>query len=58
MWRGLIALEDRPVRNLQKNRRLAKALSDAGWARFRHWVEYSGRVHQVPVIAVPPQYTS
>src|SRR5262249_1530519 len=54
----LIALEDVQLRNLVKNRHLAKALSDAGWARFRSWVEYYGRLQQVPVIAVPPHYTS
>jgi putative transposase len=54
----LIALEDRQVRNLVRNRRLAKSISDAGWATFRRWVEYYGRVHGVPVVAVPPQYTS
>jgi putative transposase len=54
----LIALEDLQVRNLVRNRRLAKAISDAGWARLRWWVEYYGRLHGVPVIAVAPQYTS
>ncbi len=55
---GLIALEDLQVRNLVKNRYLAKSISDAGWARFRHWVEYYGGVQGIPIIAVPPQYTS
>jgi putative transposase len=54
----LIALEDLQIRNLVRNRRLAKAISDAGWARFRHWVEYYGRLHGIPVVAVPPHYTS
>jgi putative transposase len=54
----LIALEDLAVRNLVRNRRLAKAISDVGWGRFRRWVEYYGRLHGVPVLAVPPQYTS
>jgi putative transposase len=54
----LIALEDLPVRNLVRNRHLAKAISDAGWSRFRHWVEYYGRLHEVAVIAVPPAYTT
>jgi putative transposase len=54
----LIALEDLQVRNLVRNWRLAKSISDAGWATFRRWVEYYGRVHGVPVVAVPPQYTS
>jgi putative transposase len=54
----LIALEDLPVRNLVRNRHLAKAISDVGWARLRRWVEYYGTLHNVPVVAVPPAYTS
>jgi putative transposase len=54
----LIALEDLQVRNLVRNRRLAKAISDVGWSRLRRWVEYYGRLHEVPVVAVPPQYTT
>jgi IS605 OrfB family transposase len=54
----LIALENLQVRNLVKNRRLAKSISDAGWARFRHWLEYYGSLHRIPVIAVAPEYTS
>jgi putative transposase len=52
----LIALEDLPVRNLVRNRHLAKAISDVGWARLRRWVEYSGRLQGVLVVA--PEYTS
>ncbi len=54
----LIALEDLKVRNLVRNRRLAKAISDVGWSRLRWWVEYYGRLHGVPVVAAPPAYTS
>ena len=54
----LIALEDVPVRNLVRNRHLAKAISDVGWSRFRRWLEYYGQLHQIPVIAIAPQYTS
>jgi putative transposase len=54
----LIALEDLQVRNLVRNRRLAKAISDVGWSRLRRWVEYYGRLHNVPVVAVPPAFTS
>jgi putative transposase len=54
----LIALEDLKVRNLVRNRRLAKAISDVGWSRFRWWVEYYGRLHGIAVVAVPPKYTS
>ena len=54
----LIALEDLPVRNLVRNRHLAKAISDVGWSRLRWWVEYYGRLQGVPVVAVPPEYAS
>jgi len=54
----LIALEGLQVRNLVRNRHLAKSISDASWARFRQWVEYYGQVHGIPVVAVPPHYTS
>jgi putative transposase len=51
-------LEDLQVANLLRNRRLAKSISDAGWAQFRSILEakaaYAGR----RVIAVPPAYTS
>ncbi len=54
----LVALEDLKVRNMVKNHHLAKSISDAAWSQFREWLEYFGRVFGVPVIAVPPQYTS
>jgi putative transposase len=54
----MIYLEDLQVANLLRNRRLAKSISDAGWAQFRSILEakaaYAGR----RVIAVPPAYTS
>jgi IS605 OrfB family transposase len=54
----LIALEDLKVRNLVRNRRLAKAISDVGWARLRWWVEYYGQLQGVLVVAAPPESTS
>jgi putative transposase len=53
-----IYLEDLQVRNMVRNRHLAKRISDAGWAAFRTILEgkavYAGR----RVVAVPPAYTS
>jgi putative transposase len=53
-----IYLEDLRVANLVNNSRLAKSISDAGWAQFRTILEgkaaYAGR----RVIAVPAAYTS
>jgi putative transposase len=54
----LIALEDLQVRNLVRNRHLAKAISDVGWSRLRWWVEYYGRLQGIPVVAVAPEDTS
>jgi putative transposase len=53
-----IAFEDLQIRNLVKNRSLAKSISDAGWARFRWWVEHYARLHGIVAVAVPPQWTS
>jgi putative transposase len=54
----LIAYEDLQVRNMVKNHKLAKSISDAGWYMFRQWVEYFGKIYGKVTIAVPPQYTS
>ena len=54
----LLAHEDLPIRNLVKNHRLAKSLSDAAWGRFLLWVSYYAQLHGIPVLAVPPQYTT
>src|SRR6266849_8392492 len=54
----LIAYEHLQIRNMVRNRRLAKSIHDAGWGIFLHWLAYYGRVHAISIIAVPPQYTS
>ena len=54
----LIAYEHLQVANLVKNRSLAKSISDASWGRFLAWVNYYGDVHNIPVIAVEPAFTS
>ena len=54
----LIAYEDLQIRNMVRNRRLSKAISDASWGSFLHWVKYYGTMHGIPVIAVPPQFTT
>jgi putative transposase len=54
----LIAYEDLQVRNMVKNHKLAKSISDASWSMFRLWVEYFGKVFGKVTVAVPPHYTS
>ena len=54
----LVAYEDLMVRNMVKNRKLSKSISDAAWSAFRNWLEYFGQVFGVVTVAVPPHYTS
>src|SRR5437588_8895305 len=54
----LIAYEHLQIRNLVKNHKLAKSIHDAAWGQFLAWVKAYGIMHDVPVVAVPPQYTS
>jgi putative transposase len=54
----LVAYEDLKVRNMVRNRPMAKSISDAAWTTFRIWVEYFGKVFGVVTVAVPPHYTS
>ncbi len=54
----LIAYEDLQIRNLVKNHHLAKSIHDAGWGTFLSWVKAYGVMHNVPIIAVAPQFTS
>jgi putative transposase len=53
-----VAYEDLQVRNMVKNHKLAKSISDAGWNQFAQWLQYFGKVYGKTVIAVAPQYTS
>jgi putative transposase len=54
----LIAFEDLKIRNLVKNKHLAKSIHDAGWGNFLTWVKAYGAMHDIPVIAVAPHFTS
>ena len=54
----VIAYEHLQIRNLVKNRKLAKSISDASWGRFVSWLTYYGKVCGIAVIAVEPAFTS
>ena len=46
------------MKNLVRNHKLSKSITDAGWTQFRKWVEYFGNKFGKITIAVPPNYTS
>lgn len=54
----LIAYEHLQIRNMVRNHHLAKSIHDAGWGIFLQWVNYYGILHDIPIIAVPPHFTS
>jgi putative transposase len=54
----VIYLEDLQVRNMVRNRHLAKSISDAGWAAFRTILTSTAAYAGKWVIAEPAQYTS
>jgi len=54
----LIAYEHLQIANMVKNHSLAKSIHDASWGQFLWWLSYYGDVHDIPVIAVAPQFTS
>jgi putative transposase len=54
----LIAFEDLQIRNLVKNRHLAKSINDAAWGRFLWWVQYYAAMQAVPCMPVPAAYTT
>jgi putative transposase len=53
-----IVYEDLQVKNLVRNSKLSKSISDVGWTKFRRWIEYFGWKMGKITIAVPPQFTS
>jgi len=54
----LIAYEDLQIAHMVRNHHLAKSIHDAGWGTFLSWVKAYGVMHEIPVIAVAPQFTS
>ena len=54
----LIVYEDLKVKNMVRNRKLAKSISDVAWYTFRTWLEYFGFKYGRITVAVPPHNTS
>jgi putative transposase len=58
MSNDIVAYENLKVRNMVKNRRLAKSISDAAWSQFREWLQYFALKFGKAAVPVPPHYTS
>lgn len=51
-------MEDLRIKNMVKNRKLAKAISDAGWGEFRRMVEYKSSWYSRTVVIIDTFYPS
>ena len=56
--KGDIASESRAVANMQKNRCLAKSISDASWSEFVRQLEYKARWYGRTLIGIDRWYPS
>ena len=54
----VIVIEDLVVKNMVRNRKLAKAISDCGWGEFRHQLEYKCERAGPELIVVDRWYPS
>lgn len=53
-----IAVEDLQVKNMLKNHKLAKAISDVSWSEFFRQLEYKAKLYGSEVLKVPTFYPS
>ncbi|WP_158841265.1 RNA-guided endonuclease InsQ/TnpB family protein [Saccharothrix deserti] len=54
----LIAIEDLAVKSMVRNRRLARAISDAGWGEFRRQLEYKAAHARRTLVVIDRWYPS
>lgn len=55
---SVIVVENLNIRNMVRNRKLSKSISDAGWGMFRHMLAYKCEKHSGVLIRVEPKFTS
>lgn len=54
----VIVIEDLKVKNMQKNHKLAKAISEVSWAKFREYLNYKAEWKGRDLIIAPKNYAS
>ncbi|MCZ6924941.1 MAG: transposase, partial [Rickettsia endosymbiont of Ixodes persulcatus] len=55
---GVICIEDLKIKNMVRNRHLAKSIHDAGWGMFRTFLSYKAKRNGGCLVMVKPHYTS
>jgi putative transposase len=55
---GVICVEDLKIKNMARNRHLAKSIHDAGWGMFRKLLSYKTERNGGRLVLVKPHYTS
>ncbi|WP_088361908.1 RNA-guided endonuclease InsQ/TnpB family protein [Bacillus cereus] len=55
---GVICVEDLKIKNMVRNRHLAKSIHDAGWGMFRNFLSYKAEQNGGRLVLVKPHYTS
>ncbi|MFC3779104.1 IS200/IS605 family element RNA-guided endonuclease TnpB [Bacillus chungangensis] len=54
----VIVIEDLKVKNMQKNHKLAKAISEVSWSKFREYLDYKAEWKGRDLIIAPKNYAS